>query len=106
MNRGDVYVGSGAGFAGKPRPVVVIQSDAFPKFDSTVICLVTSDEDGGRENRVPVEPSVANGLEHPSWVMTEKIYSFRATQFREKIGKLSDGDMERVSEQLRKVLGL
>ena len=106
MNRGELWVGSGPGFAGKPRPVLVVQDDALSGFRTRAVCLVTSNDDPHFENRVRIEPSAVNGFGHTSWVMTDKIFSFRKDQFTVRMGRLTDGEMEKVSEQLRKVLGL
>lgn len=106
MKRGELWVGMGAGYASKPRPMLVVQSDLIDSFESAVVCLITSDELEGALTRVKVEPSPSNGLMRSSWVMTDKLFSFKPTQFRERIGELTDGEMEQVSEQLRRVLGL
>lgn len=53
-----------------------------------------------------IKPNEENGLESPSGVMTEKIYAFRPAQIRKRVGRLSEEDMSRVSEQLRRVFGL
>jgi mRNA interferase MazF len=43
MKRGEIWTGGGAkDYAGKPRPVVIIQDDRFIKLDSVTICLFTT----------------------------------------------------------------
>jgi len=44
MNRGEVWIVAGGGdYAGKPRPVVIFQDDAFDQLDSVTICPFTTD---------------------------------------------------------------
>ena len=42
MKRGDIYAAIPPGDYGKPRPVVIVQSDAFAARDSITVCLLTS----------------------------------------------------------------
>nr|WP_074063940.1 type II toxin-antitoxin system PemK/MazF family toxin [Rhizobium etli] len=45
MRRGDIWsVSGGKGYAGKPRPVVVVHDEAFDATDSIIICAFTTDE--------------------------------------------------------------
>jgi PemK-like, MazF-like toxin of type II toxin-antitoxin system len=44
MKRGDVWtVAGGKDYAGKPRPVVIVQDDSFDATDSITICALTTD---------------------------------------------------------------
>ena len=44
MRRGEVWtVSGGRDYAGKPRPVVIVQDDAFDATDSITICAFTTD---------------------------------------------------------------
>ncbi len=44
MRRGDIWtVSGGKNYADKPRPVVVVQDDAFDATDSITICAFTTD---------------------------------------------------------------
>jgi mRNA interferase MazF len=52
----------GSGYAGKPRPVLIIQDDAFAERDSVTVCLITTDPMDLSVFRVPVEPTADNGL--------------------------------------------
>ncbi len=42
--RGDIWTIVGSGYASKPRPAIVIQSELTDVFDSVVVCLLTSDD--------------------------------------------------------------
>ena len=83
-----------------------MQDEAAFDFESTIVCLVTSYDSSTSPNRVAIEPSTRNGLEHESWVMTDKMYTMQPQSMRRRIGKLTRSEMAEVSEQLRKVLGL
>jgi len=44
VKRGEVWtVAGGKDYAGKPRPVVILQDDRFDKTDSVAICAFTTD---------------------------------------------------------------
>ena len=59
MKRGEIWVLRDEGYASKPRPVVVIQSDEITQFQSVVLCLLTSFDSTNIPTRVRIEPSVA-----------------------------------------------
>jgi mRNA interferase MazF len=45
MRRGDIWtIADGKDYAGKPRPVVIVQDDSFDGTDSITVCAFTSDE--------------------------------------------------------------
>lgn len=93
-------------YAGKARPVVIVQSDGVGGLDSVVLCLLTSFGSSNIPTRVRVEPSHQNGLEKTSFVMTDKIASVRRAMLDKRIGKLDEETMEEVSRKLSVVLGL
>ena len=93
-------------YASKARPVVIIQSDEVSGFDSVVLCLLTTYESSGIPTRVRVEPTVQNGLEKTSYVMTEKIASVSRAMLGRRIGTLEEEVMREVSEKVAVVLGL
>ena len=44
MRRGDIWtVAGGKDYAGKPRPVVIVQDDSFDATDSITVCAFTTD---------------------------------------------------------------
>ena len=74
MRRGDVVtVATGGGYAGKPRPAVVIQSDAFPETGSVTLRLMTTTDIGAPHFRLRVEPGPALPLRETSFVMADKV---------------------------------
>ena len=107
MERGEIWSAAYEGYASKPRPVLIIQSDTVADdFQSTVTCLFTSYASDHIFSRVRVEPTEENGLCKTSWVLTDKIFTMPVEQLKKKIGRLSEDDMSKVSESLRYVLGL
>jgi mRNA-degrading endonuclease toxin of MazEF toxin-antitoxin module len=63
MRRGDLVTVAAAGDYGKPRPAVVVQTDAFPEnHASVVVCQLTSDLADAADFRVTIEPNPENGL--------------------------------------------
>ena len=58
MRRGDVWtVAGGKDYAGKARPVVILQDDSFDGTESITICAFTTDDTDAPLFRLPVEPN-------------------------------------------------
>jgi mRNA interferase MazF len=107
MRRGDVVTVAAAGDYGKPRPAVIVQTDALPvEHASVVVCQVTSDGDDAPDFRVVVEPSPGNGLRTRSRVMADKPVTIRRSRIGRKIGHLDDKDIARLGVALAFVMGL
>lgn len=108
MKRGDVVVVvAAAGDYGKPRPAVIVQTDAFPEsHGSVVICQMTSEIVDAPDFRVTIEPSAASGLRARSQVMADKPVTVRRERIRQTIGHLSDGELSRLNVALAFALGL
>lgn len=107
MQRGDLVTVAAAGDYGKPRPAVVVQSDAFPENHlSVVVCQLTSELADAPDFRVTIEPTPENGLLLKSQVMADKPITIRRERIGKKIGRLSDQDMARLGIALAFVLGL
>ena len=107
MRRGDVVTVAATGDYGKPRPAVIVQTDALPaEHASVVVCKMTSDGDDAEDFRVAVEPSTRNGLRARSHVMVDKPVTIRRARVGRKIGRLDDGDIARLNVALAFVMGL
>jgi mRNA interferase MazF len=107
MRRGDVVTVAAAGDFGKPRPAVIVQTDALPaEHASVVVCQMTSEGDEAQDFRVSVEPSAQNGLRKRSHVMVDKPVTIRRTRVGRKIGHLGDSDVARLNVALAFVMGL
>jgi mRNA interferase MazF len=107
MKRGDVVTVASAGDYGKPRPAVIVQTDALPaKHASVVVCQMTSDLSDAPDFRVTIEPTDKNGLRVRSQVMADKPVTIRRERIGRRIGHLDDKDVARLNIALAFVLGL
>jgi mRNA interferase MazF len=107
MKRGDVVIVSAAGDYGKPRPAVVVQTDAFPETHaSVIICQMTSEVVEAPDFRVTIDPDEENGLRERSQIMADKPVTVRRTRIGKSIGRLDDGDIGRLNIALAFVMGL
>ena len=107
MQRGDVVSVAAAGDYGKPRPAVIVQTDAFPKnHASVVVCRLTSELADAPDFRVTVEPKPENGLRLRSQVMADKPVTVRRERIGQKIGRLGNEEMARLGIALAFVFGL
>jgi mRNA interferase MazF len=107
MRRGDVITVAATGDYGKPRPAVIVQTDAFPdSHASVVVCQLTSDLADAPDFRVTIDPDTDNGLSVRSQVMADKPVTVRREGIGSKIGRLGDRDMARLGAALAFVLGL
>ncbi|WP_426238219.1 type II toxin-antitoxin system PemK/MazF family toxin [Pararhizobium sp. DWP1-1-3] len=107
MRRGDIWtVAGGADYAGKPRPVVIIQDDNFDSTASITICAFTSDETEAPLFRLPVAPSARNRLVAVSRLMVDKITTVPKSKIGRQIGRLDDEDMLRLNRGLLVFFGL
>jgi len=98
MKRGEVWTVAGAsGYAGKPRPVVILQGDVYADLDSVTICPLTSDPVDLPQFRISIEPTEGNGLRAGSRVMADKVTTVQRSKLGRKIGRITDADLRRVS---------
>ena len=107
MNRGDVVIVAAPGDYGKPRPAIIVQTDAFPEtHSSVVICQMTSEVVDAPDFRVTIVPSAENGLQLRSQVMADKPVTVRRRRIGQIIGRLSERDVGRLNIALAFVMGL
>jgi mRNA interferase MazF len=107
MIRGDVVTVAAAGNYGKPRPAVVVQSDAFPPdYASVIIYQMTSVLADAPDFRITIEPSAENGLHARSQVMADKPVTVRRERIGKRIGRLAAEDAGRLNIALAFVMGL
>lgn len=107
MRRGDIWtVAGGKDYAGKPRPVVIIQDDSFDATDSITICAFTTDETDAPLFRLLVEPNERNGLRSPCRLMVDKITTVPKSKVGMPIGRLNDEDILRLNQAVLVFLGL
>jgi mRNA interferase MazF len=107
MKRGDIVTVAATGDHGKPRPAVIVQTDALPaSHASVVVCQMTSDWSDAADFRVPVDPTETNGLRVRSQVMADKPVTIRRERVGRRIGRLDDRDLTRLNVALAFVMGL
>ena len=107
MKRGHIWtVAGGPDYAGKPRPAVILQDDAFDATSSITVCPLTTERLDAPLIRLPIEPSERNGLKTASHVMVDKITTVSKRKLDEPVGRLSDEDMVRVNRAVVVFLGL
>jgi mRNA interferase MazF len=107
MRRGDLVTVAASGDYGKPRPAVIVQTDAFPESHaSVVVCQLTSDLVDAPDFRITIEPKPENGLRLKSQVMADKPVTIRRERIGRKIGRLGSQDLAQLGIALAFVLGL
>jgi mRNA interferase MazF len=107
MRRGEIWtVSGGKDYAGKPRPVVIVQDDSFDATDSITICAFTTDETDAPLFRLPVEPSERNGLRSPCRLMVDKVTTVPKSKVGSQVGRLDDEDVLRLNQAVIVFLGL
>ncbi len=107
MKRGDIWTASaGSGYAGKPRPVVIVQDDRFDATASVTVCAVTTDPTDAPLLRLLIEAGEVTGIRESSRLMIDKITTVPRSKLGERVGELGDDDMIRLSRALVVFLGL
>lgn len=107
MRRGEVWTAAGGpGYAGKPRPVVIIQDDRFDATDSVTICAFTTDPAEAPLIRIRTDPDEVNGLHQTSSLMVDKITTVARGRLGQRVGALSDEDMLRLGRAIVVFLGI
>ncbi len=107
MKRGDIWSAAGGpDYAGKPRPVVIIQDDRFDDTKSITICALTSNPTDAPLIRPVIEPDGTNGLRSASRLMVDKITTLPRAKLGRRIGKLGDADLLRLNRVILVFLGI
>jgi mRNA interferase MazF len=106
VNRGDLITIALPGDYGKPRPALVVQSDAFSGLDSVTVLRITSEVHGLPLARITVNPTVENGLVKRSQIMIDKAATVPRGKIGQRIGHLRPTTMRAISEALARFLDL
>ncbi len=105
--RGSFITVATQGDYGKPRPALVIQSNAFSNMLSLTICPLTSADGFQTETiRVLARPDGTNGLKRDSLVMIDKITTTPVRKVGSVIGTADAELMFEVDRALAVFLGL
>ncbi len=111
VKRGDIYyadlspvVGSEQGGV---RPVLIVQNDVGNKYSPTVIAAaITSQHD---KSRMPTHINVNGdscGLSKDSVVLLEQVRTIDKQRLKERMGNLSNNDMNKIDKALYVSFGL
>ena len=107
MRRGDVIVVAASGDYGKPRPAVIVQTDAFPDTHaSMIVCQITTELADRVDFRVTLEPTEVNGLREKSQIMVDKPVTVRRERIGKVIGRLTVEEIVKVDNAIAFVMGL
>lgn len=107
MKRGEIWtVAGGKDYAGKPRPVAIVQDDAFDATDSITVCAFTSNPTEAPLFRLAITPNERNGLRAESRLMVDKITTVPKSKVGARVGRLDDGDLARLNRAILVFLGL
>jgi mRNA interferase MazF len=106
MTRGDFVTIASQGDFGKPRPALVVQTDAFQEHPSITVLLVSSTWIDAPLLRVGVQPTPENGLQKPSQVMVDKAMTIKRDKVGPAFGRLDANAMVEVERCLAVFLGI
>lgn len=107
MRRGELWTAAaGQGYAGKPRPVLIVQDDRFDATDSVTVCPLTTTTADIPLLRIPLQPNNTNGLTTPSSIMIDKISTVRRSRLGQRIGKVSTTEMLQLERGILVFLGM
>jgi mRNA interferase MazF len=106
VRRGDLVTVALAGDFGKPRPALVIQSDAFAQTGTVTVLLLSTTLVDAPLIRLTVQPTPGNGLNRPSQIQIDKGMSVRREKVGPPIGRLDDATLLAVTRSLALFLGL
>jgi mRNA interferase MazF len=107
VRRGDIWtVAGGPDYAGKPRPAVIVQDDAFGATASITICLLTTDPIDAPLLRLPVPADPSTGLAQPSRLMIDKVTTVAKSRLGVRIGAMGTEELTSLNQSMLLFLGL
>lgn len=95
-----------SGDYGKPRPALVIQSDAFDELPSVTVLLITSELHNTPLLRITVQPDKRTGLQKVSQIMVDKSQTVPRHKVGKRLGSIDAATMRKVNVALAAFLGL
>lgn len=96
----------GPEYSGKPRPVLIVQDDAFAETASVTVCLLTSQALESPLIRIPIPAAPGTGLREPSWAMVDKITTVPRAKLRDRVGAVEPAAMTPIDRAILAFLGL
>lgn len=111
VKRGDIFYADLSPVIGSEqggiRPVIIIQNDVGNKYSPTVIVAAITSQINKAKLPTHVEISSEEyGLNKDSVVLLEQIRTLDKKRLKEKIGHMTDVDMQKVDEALLISIGL
>jgi mRNA interferase MazF len=106
VRRGDLVTIVLPGAYGKPRPVLVVQSDLFDTLASVTVLPVTSELRAAPLLRISIEPNSDNGLRKKSQVMVDKAQTVPRQKIGTTIGRLHEDTLVAVDRALAVFFGI
>ncbi len=102
MTRGDVVtVATRGAYTSKPRPALVVQSDAFNDSHASItVCPITSDCVDAPLFRVTLPAGRRTGLQTMSQVMIDKVVSVPREAIGRTIGRAESSELDLVGRAL------
>jgi mRNA interferase MazF len=107
VKRGEIWTAAGGpDYAGKPRPVIILQSDRFDATASVTVCPLTAGHVETVYARFAIEPNEENRLVQRSDVMVDKIVTLPRNKLGYRIGRLSAAESTLLDQRVVLFLGL
>lgn len=106
MKRHEIWTAAGGpGYAGKPRPVIVLQNHNIRSLSSITTCGFTSDETEAPDLRPLIRAGAENGLLSDSRAMVDKIMTMPRACMGQRIGQLAPADSAAIDLAVMLFLG-
>ncbi len=106
VKRGDLVTISSSGDYGKPRPALIIQSDAFDLHPSVTVLPLTSEIHDVPLFRILLHPGKQNGLQKQSQIMVDKTLTVPRAKLGKRIGHVDAATLVAVHQALKAFLAL
>jgi mRNA interferase MazF len=96
MRYGDIVLVAAGTYTSKPRPVLVIQNQAFKTGGSVIVIPFTSTENIAIDTRISISPSSQNGLDRNCFLEIDKMSAIKSSYVGKRIGKLEKSHLKEV----------
>ena len=101
LKRGDLVAIVTSGDYGKPRPALIIQSNAFDGLVSVTVLPLSSHLIEAPLYRVTIQPDQGNGLRQVSQVMVDKAVTVLRVKVGQPVGQVDSAALEAVTKAFR-----
>lgn len=95
-----------SGDYGKPRPALIVQSDAFHAHPSVTVLPLTTEIHNVPLFRISISPGKETGLRKASQIMVDKMTTVPRAKIGPRIGRAEPATMQAVQRALLGFLGL